>query len=59
MTLQFLFDFFLGLINSFATGLTWLTTALPYIGISPLDCLTFTGIEIIIGFLLVRLVVGG
>ena len=59
MTIQILFDFFLGLINSFATALTWLTTDLPYLGLSPLDCLTFGGIQLIIGFLVIRLVVGG
>lgn len=59
MVLSIIFDFFLGLVNSFAQSLTWLTTTLPVINLSPLDLLTFNGIVVVIGFLVVRLVIGG
>ena len=37
----------------------WLTTDLPYLNMTPLALFTFGGLTILIGFLLVRLVVGG
>lgn len=37
----------------------WLTSDLPYLNMSPLALFTFGGLTILIGFLLVRLVVGG
>lgn len=54
-----LFNFFLGLVNTFAQFTTWLTTDLPYINMAPLALFSFTGITILIGYHVVRLVVGG
>lgn len=38
---------------------TWLTTPLPYVNLTPLAMIGFTGISIVIGALLLRLFVGG
>lgn len=43
----------------FTEFLSWLTVDLPYINMSPLALFSVGGLTIIIGFLLVRLVVGG
>ena len=48
-----------GLLTEFAKFGTWLTQPLPYINLAPIMIFSFTGITIILGFLLVRLVVGG
>lgn len=47
------------LIQSFLQFGSWLSTPLPYLNITPLALLGFTGLIVVIGFLLVRLVVGG
>ena len=47
------------LIQEMAKFGSWLTTDLPYINLSPLALFSFTGLTILIGFLLVRLVIGG
>lgn len=54
-----LINWLLSLVQEFAKFGTWLTTDLPYINISPLAIFSFTGITLILGFLLVRLVIGG
>lgn len=54
-----LFNWLLGLTNNFSQFLTWLTTTLPYLNLSPLDVISFNGLILVIGFLLLRLVVGG
>lgn len=54
-----LFDFFLNLVNVFAQFTTWLTTDLPYLNMAPLALFSFTGITLVLGFHIVRLVVGG
>lgn len=54
-----LINWLLSLITEFAKFGSWLTTDLPYINISPLGLFSFTGISLLLGFLLVRLVIGG
>lgn len=54
-----LINWLLDLIKQFAKFGAWLTQPLPYINMPPLAILGFTGLTIIIGFLLVRLVIGG
>lgn len=54
-----LITWLLDLIREFAKFGTFLTQDLPYIGISPLSLFSFTGLTILIGFLLYRLVIGG
>ena len=48
-----------GLIGEFAKFGSWLTTDLPYIHLPPLAIFGFSGLVAIIGFKLLRLVVGG
>ena len=59
LTISNLFNWLLNLVNVFAQFLTWLTTALPYINLSPLDLFTFNGLTVIIVALLLRLFIGG
>lgn len=47
------------LIQSFLQFGNWLTSPLEYINLTPLELIGFTGLIVVIGFLLVRLVVGG
>ena len=47
------------LIPEFVKFGAWLTTPLQYVNLSPLALLGFTGLTIIIGYLLARLVIGG
>lgn len=54
-----LFNFLLGLVNTFAQFTTWLTTDLPVLNMAPLAIFSFTGLTIILGYHVVRLVVGG
>lgn len=54
-----LINWLLDLIKQFAQFGSWLTEPLPYINLAPLSILGFTGLTIVIGFLIVRLVVGG
>lgn len=57
--MQQLWSWVINLPLVFAQFFEWLTTDLPYLNISPLSLFTFSGLTILIGFLLVRLVVGG
>ena len=52
---QWLFD----MLGEFAKFGNWIVTPLPYLNVSPLALFGFGGITLLIGFLLVRLVVGG
>ena len=54
-----LFNWILSLPGEFAKFGSWLTTPLPNLNISPLAIFGLTGLTIIVGFLIVRLVVGG
>lgn len=45
--------------QQFAQMGSWLTTSLPYIGMSPLALLGVGGLTAVIVFSLIRLVVGG
>lgn len=54
-----LFNFLLGLVNTFAQFTTWLTTDLPVLNMAPLAIFSFTGLTIILGYHVVRLVFGG
>ena len=54
-----LIDWLVGLIREFAKFGTWLTTNLPYLDITPLQLIGFTGLSVVIVFLIARLVVGG
>lgn len=56
---QELVQWMYNLIFEFAKFGGWLTTPLDYINITPLEMFGYTGLLIIIGYLLVRLVVGG
>lgn len=56
---QTLIYWLLSLLTEFAKFGNWLTSPLPYINLSPLAVFSFSGLVIVIGFLLVRLVVGG
>ena len=57
--MQQLWSWVINLPLVFVDFFNWLTTDLPYINISPLALFTFGGLTVLIGFLLVRLVVGG
>lgn len=57
--MQQLWSWVINLPLVFVDFFNWLTTDLPYINMSPLSLFTFGGLTILIGFLLVRLVVGG
>lgn len=57
--MQQLWSWVINLPLVFAQFFEWLTTDLPYLNISPLSLFTFGGLTVLIGFLLVRLVVGG
>lgn len=54
-----LIDWLINLPILFAEFGTWLTSDLPYINVSPLAMFSLTGITALVGFLLVRLVIGG
>lgn len=54
-----LFNWLLDLIKQFAKFGNWLTEPLPYLNVPPLAVFGFAGIVAIIGFLLLRLVIGG
>lgn len=54
-----LIKWLLDLIREFAKFGTWLTQDLEYLGVSPLQLFSFTGLLLLIGFLLYRLVIGG
>lgn len=59
MPFQNLFSWCLDLLNQFSVFLNWLSTPLDVIGISPLMIFTFSGLTLIIGFHVLRLVIGG
>lgn len=54
-----LFNWLLGLTNTFSQFLTWLTSTLPLLNMSPLDVISFSGLTAVLGFVIVRLVIGG
>lgn len=54
-----LFNWLLNLTNVFAQFATWLTAPLPYLNMSPLDVISFNGLVLVLGFVVLRLVVGG
>lgn len=54
-----LFNWVLGLTNTFAQFMTWLTTNLPIINMAPLEVLTFNGLIFVLGLVIARLVIGG
>lgn len=54
-----LFNWLLNLTNVFAQFLTWFTQPLPYLNLAPLELFSFGGITLVLGFVIVRLVVGG
>ena len=57
--LQSLVSWLFGLFEQFSLLGTWLTTDLPHIDLAPLELISYAGITFIIGFLIVRLVIGG
>lgn len=54
-----LFQWLLDLPTAFAQFGEWLITPLPYINMAPLALISVAGITLIIGFLALRLVIGG
>lgn len=54
-----LINFLLNFIKELAKFGGWLLEPLPYLNISPIMLFSFSGLTLLIGFLLVRLVVGG
>lgn len=54
-----LFQWLFNLIKEFAKFGNWLTEPLPYLNLPPLAVFGFVGFTALIGFLLLRLVVGG
>lgn len=57
--MEYLINWVINLPLAFSTFLAWLTTPLPYINISPLSIFSLGGISLLVGFLLLRLVIGG
>lgn len=53
-----IFQFILDFIVTLTQFGSWLSTDLPGLGISPLGLFTFGGITVLVGFLVVRLVIG-
>lgn len=54
-----LFQWVINLVNVFSQFFNWLNTPLPYVNFSPLMIISFGGITFIIGFLALRLIIGG
>lgn len=54
-----IFDWLLNLPSMFAQFGDWLITPLPYINMAPLGLISVAGISAIIGFLALRLIIGG
>jgi len=57
--MEVLFNWMLGLVDTFLQFGSWLSQPLPLINLTPLALIGFTGITLVIGFLIARLVVGG
>lgn len=56
---SYLFNWILDVVNEIAKFGTWLLQPLPTLNMSPLSLFTFTGVGILLGFHLIRLVIGG
>lgn len=57
--MEYLWNWVIQLPTAFVGFFEWLTQPLPYLEMPPLALFSVAGITILIGFLLVRLVVGG
>lgn len=57
--MEYLWKWVVELPLTFSGFFEWLTQPLPYLEIPPLALFSVAGVTILVGFLLVRLVVGG
>lgn len=57
--MEYIWNWIIGLPTVFVGFFEWLTQPLPYLDIAPLALFSVAGLTVLIGFLLVRLVVGG